>query len=92
MESKIVNLNGKIVYFFISFESAHEVSKLYQNFSVYEYSNLSLYIIAESNAKEIKRPHLTDWNGTFMIYNRNECEKNIEWRKDFIKNLNEVNK
>lgn len=92
MGAKIVNLNGKVIYFFISFESAYEASKLYQNFTVYEYSNLSLYIIAECNAKEINRPHLTDWNGTFLIYNRSDSDYTIEWRKNFIKNLEEVNK
>lgn len=90
MSAKILVLNGRCIYFFISFKSAFEASKSYDNFHVYQYSDLSLYLLAEYDALNIKRPHFTDWNGTLFVYNRNDSDVSIEWRKDFIQKIKKV--
>jgi hypothetical protein len=85
-----VNINGKYVYFFNNLEMAVEEISNYDNFTVYQYMDLSLYVIGEVNATKLKRPHITDWNGTLFSYNRIDGEITISWRVKFINSLKEL--
>ena len=90
MSSQLVNINGKYVYFFNDLEKAIEETKNYDNFTVYQYMDLSLYVIGEFNATQLKRPHITDWNGLLFVYNRMDGEITISWRINFLNFLKEV--
>lgn len=90
MPSQLIKVDGRYVYFFTDIESALEESSYFEEFEIYQYEDLQLYIVGEKNTLDKKRSHLYDWNGQIFPVRRGESDEIENWSIDFKNKLCKV--
>lgn len=83
MTSILSKIDSRYVYFFSDIESALEEALLFDDFSIFEYDNKGIYVVGESSALDMLRPHFYDWNGCLFPVRRGDSESMEKWRTDF---------
>lgn len=90
MSSILVRFENRPIFFFNNLQLAIEETGFYYDFAVYQFDKKEQYIIGESNALMIHRPHFYDWNGLISPYSRLDGNTIEQWRVSFKNKLEKV--
>lgn len=90
MSCILVRVENKPIFFFNNLKLAIEETLFYHDFAVYQFEQKEQYVIGESNALIIPRPHFYDWNGIICPHSRLDGNSIDLWRLNFKNKLEKV--